>query len=194
MHWLLALARLTVTDPQSAAAYLLSRQPDRKTLLQIAALVSLLGVLAESVLVLAASSGDGSAALVGSPIMLAVILFMMLMLSSLLVFIIGAMFGGVGSFDQALFLSVWLQFLMVLVQIVTIPFAAAVGGIPDLMTFVIYLFLTWTLINFIAVLHGFTSLWKIFAGFIATSLVASLVILLVLGMIGLSLEGGMTNV
>ncbi|MBZ0129520.1 MAG: hypothetical protein K8F59_10420 [Rhodobacteraceae bacterium] len=194
MHWLLALARLTVTDPQSAAAYLLSRLPDRRILLQIAVLVSLLGVLAEAVLVAVVSQGEGTAVLAGSPILLAVILFMMLMLSSLLVYIVGGMFGGTGSFDSALLLSVWLQFLMVLVQVVTIPFAAIVGGIPELMTFGIYLFLTWALINFIAVLHGFTSLWKVFAGFIATSLAASLVILLVLGMIGLSLEGGVPNV
>ena len=77
--------------------------------------------------------------------------------------------GGTGSFEEAVLLMAWLQFIMICVQAVqavallVLPPLAGLIGIAGL-----FLFL-WLLTNFVAVLHGFSSLIKVFLMILASA-------------------------
>lgn len=80
---------------------------------------------------------------------------------------LGRFFGGTGSFRDALLLVVWIEFVLVLGQLLELlimvffPLVSLIGtlGLLGLMF--------WLLIQFTAALHGFTDLMKVGAGVIA---------------------------
>jgi hypothetical protein len=84
---------------------------------------------------------------------------------------------------------IWLQFFMLLAQAILVAVAIIAPTLAGLLNTASYVYFIWLMVNFIAVLHGFRSLWAVFAGLIATMFALSFVILFVLGVIGLSVEG-----
>jgi hypothetical protein len=97
----------------------------------------------------------------------------------------GRMRGGTGTFPDALILMVWLQFILLCVQMVQVlagivlPLAADLIGLAGLGL------LLWLLTNFVAELHGFRSLIAVFAGVVAGAFAflfaAAVLLTLVLG-------------
>ena len=74
--------------------------------------------------------------------------------------------GGTGSFPDTLLAMVWLQFLMLglqVIQLVLMVLFPPLAAIVNLAGFAIFL---WLLTNFIAELHGFRSLLAVFGGII----------------------------
>ncbi len=191
MQQIKALVRLTLADPRGAAAALLSTTPLRDLLLQLAVIVVIFGVILTwtTAVLIPGPSNPFVDALLGNPILFAVIQLMTLMLSVLAILVIGRVFGGIGSFEQTLFIMIWLQFFMLLAQAVLVAVAIIAPTLAGLLNTASYVYFIWLMVNFIAVLHGFRSLWAVFAGLIATMFALSFVILFVLGVIGLSVEG-----
>ncbi len=188
---LIALVRLTFADPRAAGAALLSNIPDRNTLLLAAAFVSVLGVMFSWVFIQFSTGTANPLAenMVNNPILFAVAQFMVLIISVMFIHIIGRAFGGIGSFDQSLVLSVWLQFYMMLIQAVLVFVAIISVSLTSILNIGAYVYFVWLLVNFIAILHGFRSLWKVFAGLVATSFAFSSLVLMLLGMLGIAVEG-----
>ncbi len=104
----------------------------------------------------------------------------------------GKGFGGTGSFEETMLLITWLQFILVCLQVaqtlalVLLPPFAGMIGIGALVLFF------WLLVNFVAVLHGFTSLGLVFVGIILSFFGVGFGLALILTMIGLT--PGVTNV
>jgi hypothetical protein len=96
---------------------------------------------------------------------------------------IGRLFGGRGQFDDALILMVWLQFVMLCVQVVQLVVQVLMPPFADLIGLLGLGMLMWLMVNFIAELHGFASLIRVFIGTVLSIIVlgfAAVMLLIVL--------------
>jgi hypothetical protein len=87
---------------------------------------------------------------------------------------VGQVFGGKGTFRNALLLFVWLEFLVVLigiVQTIALFVLPLVGVAITVLTFALFL---WIQVQFIKALHGFSNGWLVFLGMIGTLLASVL--------------------
>jgi len=181
------LVRMTLAEPRSAAKYLLKNAPDRSATLELA-----VAVIASSTILSSLVSplfGDPGiplvAALIQNPLLFAVIDFMALMISVIATHIVGRMFGGAGSFDHAFILVVWLQVLMLIFQAAVLLVMAVSPSLANTLTVIANFYLIWLFVNFVMILHRFNSRFKIFLGFIATSVALSFIMIILLTMFGL---------
>ena len=95
---------------------------------------------------------------------------------------IGRAFGGVGSLADAFLVVIWLQLIMLFVQLaqlLALILAPPLAGLLGLAGFVLFL---WLLVNFIAELHGFRSLGAILAAVVVTFFLAAFVVAILLGL------------
>jgi hypothetical protein len=111
-----------------------------------------------------------------SPVRTAILQWAVLLISVHAIHKIGRWRGGRGSLNGAVVLVAWLQFILLCVQIAQLVTQALVPFLSDLLgIFGLVLFL-WLLTNFVAELHGFTSLPLTFLGILATIFTASIVL------------------
>ncbi len=184
-----ALARLTLSDPRAAARALMNDTAAQARAVELAGLVVIIGV-AFSYLLSVLLPGPTVAVLdtmLSRPLLYALIQFMLLMVSVLAIFMIGRLFGGTGSFEQTLLLSVWLQFYMLVVQVAAVGVVLLVPGLSGLLNIAILIYFLWLTVNFIAELHGFRSLWKILAGLLGTAFALAVLASLILSLLGVGL-------
>ena len=98
-----------------------------------------------------------------------------------LVTIGGRAFGGRGQFFGALTLAVWLEFVLILLQLVQLvvmvvfPFFSVLVGFAGMVLFL------WLLTNFTAELHGFRSLPAVFFGIVAGFLLTGIAVVTAFG-------------
>jgi hypothetical protein len=187
------LLALTVRDPAEAARLLLSLNLSRGVLWQALALVTIV-----SVLVVALSPGpmpdaataEGTDALFLSPFAYATILGASLVMLVFALHFTGAALGGTGSFAGTLTLVTWLEVLATAIrvaQVVTLLVAPMLAGIVSIAGLVL---LFWTLVNFIRVLHGFSTLGRAVLTLLLAIAGMSVGLMLILGLIGVGVAGG----
>jgi hypothetical protein len=181
---ILALARVMLTDPRGATRAILTIPVGRAQLIEAAILVAVLAVFVSRVatLVHPPSPDDPLAGLVTSPFLMGIVQFVLLIVVAIGTFLIGRAFGGTGSFHASIQAMVWLNFVVVLIELVELPlyiFGLWIVAPVNLATMV---FAIWLSVNAIAELHGFQSLMKVLAGMIGSVFVVSFVILMVLGL------------
>ncbi|MCV2873076.1 YIP1 family protein [Defluviimonas sp. WL0050] len=99
---------------------------------------------------------------------------------------IGRIFGGTGSFADALLLIVWLEFMLVLAQAVQLVALVLVPPVGMLIAFVAIGLLIWLLVQFTAALHGFTNLALVVLGMVVSFLVIITILSMVLIMFGVA--------
>ena len=97
--------------------------------------------------------------------------------------------GGRGTMAEAISLVAWLQFVMLVLQIVTLLAQVLVPPLAGVLALAEIVVFFWLLVNFVAELHGFKSLVATFAGVLAGMclLLLALAIILVpfIGQIGM---------
>ena len=124
-----------------------------------------------------------------SPIMLAVMQAAFTLLGAATITIIGARFGGKGEFGEVLVVMVWMQILLVVVQAVQ-TFAgiilAPLAGLVGLASVGLFF---WLLTNFVAEVHGFRHLWRVFFGLVVGLMAFGLALFAVLVALMASLGG-----
>jgi len=181
LRFLLHLARETVADPRSGAAEVLRLAPPRPAVWLAFALMIVVSLfLGEAVGLLVGLPEDGP--LTGrSPIALGLIQGAFLFLIVHAITHIGRLFGGTGGFDGALVLMTWLQFIFLLVQL---PPLAGLITIAALGLFF------WLLVNFIAVLHGFTSTLQVFVMTMLSFVGLIFILSVVLSILGVTFDTG----
>ena len=102
---------------------------------------------------------------------------------------IGQALGGLGGFNDAIVAVTWLQFIMVLIQVaqtVLILISPAVSGMLGIFGIGVFFYL---LTYFIAAIHGFTSLARVFMMIIATLFGLSFVLTILLAVVGINVAG-----
>lgn len=181
----IALARLSVADPEKGAAAVVALNPPLQARWMLMAFAVLSGVVLAYLLpALGGTLGQAPApmlavALQGGANVLAVALIAR----------VGRAFGGQGRFEDALLLVGWLQLLMVgaqLLQVVVLIVLPPLAGL--VMVAAIALFF-WLLSGFICGLHGFKSRFTVLMGVFGTLFAVAFVVSFVLILLGIELPG-----
>jgi len=186
---LLRMARDTVTNPREGAETVLSLGLPRQALwLSFALVVVLSMILGDILYLMAGVSQDGplTGPLVGSPVVMGLLQAALLFLMAHAITRIGRAFGGNGRFEEALTLVVWLQFIFLCVQVVQLAAVLVVPPIAGLITILALGLFLWLLVNFIATVHGFTSLGMVFVMTILSGFGIVFVLSLILTMLGIT--------
>ncbi|NRB00270.1 MAG: YIP1 family protein [Rhodobacteraceae bacterium] len=183
----------TVRQPREGAEAVLAIGIPRNILWELLFLVVVLSVLLGHLtnLLVAAQNGVQLEGLLFNPFALGAIQLALLVSLVLGIFFVGRGMGGTGSLDEAILLVSWLQMIMVALQVVQTallfllpPFAGLVG-IAGLLLFL------WLLTHFVAVLHGFQSLGKVFGMLIAGFVGFAVLLSIVLNVLGIDVAGVM---
>lgn len=105
---------------------------------------------------------DAEAVVSPNPIALGFAQFAILLVAVFLIHRVGRMMGGRGDFAGAILAVAWLQFVLTCFQIVqtAVIVVSPILGLPIFVAGLVVFF--WLLTSFIAELHGFTSLGRVF--------------------------------
>ncbi len=186
LNALLAMAWRTVRNAREGAEEILSLGVPREALWTALALVVVVSTLLTQATALLLT---GEARMPGLPIGPTAAGFIQLLILVGMVFAIfwiGRAMGGTGSFEEAVLLVAWLQFIMVCLQVlqtVAIFVMPPLTGLIGIFGFVLFL---WLLTNFIAVLHGFTSLAQVFLMIIVSAVGIAFGLSIILTLIGVA--------
>jgi hypothetical protein len=189
---LLRMARDTVSNPREGAETVLALGLPKQALWLAFALVVVLSMLLGDLLYLLAGLPEDGALtgpIVGSPITAGLLQGAFLFLMAHAITHIGRMFGGMGRFEEALALVVWLQFIFICVQVLQLAAVLIVPPMAAIITLLAVGLFFWLLVNFIATLHGFTSLGMIFVMTILSGFTILFVLSLILTLLGVTFEG-----
>jgi hypothetical protein len=174
----LALAQLSLNDSRAAVRALLRLGvplPARTLgLVLIAVLSALLWHL--GFLILPGEVDPMTAYMSASPLRSAALQWLILSVTVLLVFRIGKAFGGTGSLSDTLLVLVWLQVIMLAVQLVQLVALIVLPSLVGLLSLAGLGLFVWLLTGFVAELHGFRSRWLVFAGIIGSTFAVALVL------------------
>ena len=169
----LKAARYTVREPRAAARWVLQLGlpvPARWTALALMAVLSTLLVMLDLQIIGAPGDPMLQAAL-ANPMSLAAVQMLILALSAWLMARIGQIFGGTGQFSDAVMLVVWMQAVLLVLQVAQILAALVSLPLSEVVAFAGFAISMWLMTNFVAELHGFTSLTRVFLGILGSGLV-----------------------
>lgn len=194
---LVQMAIETLRAPRKSAERILAFDMDRNQLWLAVALVAVVSVLANN-LTLAFVPDEmvnAGGPLPQSPFLLTLVIWGLLCVSVFCTHYIGRAFDGTGTMEGALLTTVWMQIVLLFLQVAQIalfivsPIFAILFGYVGA-AYVFYIFL-----NFVLVLHGFKSLGMVFTGALVSMIGIlfgiSLLIGLIAGLFGLEIA---TNV
>ncbi len=186
---LLKLARDTVSNPQEGATTILSFAPARQAIWLMFALVIVLSLLMRELVGLFTdfpTDGPIMGPMQDSPLVLGLVMAGFLFITIHAVHRVGNFFGGTGSFEEAALLVIWLQFILICVQVIQIATLFILPPLAGLITIVAIALYIWLLVNFIAVLHGFTSLGMVFVTTLMSAFALLFLFSVVLAVLGLA--------
>lgn len=98
---------------------------------------------------------------------------------------VGQRFGGRGSFADALLLAVWMEFILLCVQVVQVALMLLFPLSAQILGLLAFGLLLWLVVRFTAELHGFTSLPAVAVGALATLFVSALVAGILMTLLGI---------
>ncbi|NKX46084.1 Yip1 family protein [Roseicyclus persicicus] len=186
---LLRMARDTVSNPREGAETVLALGLPRQALWLAFALVIVLSMILGDLLYMLADL-PADEALTGplgaSPVVMGLLQAGFLYLMAHAMARIGQAFGGTGRFEEALALVIWLQFIFLCVQVVQLVAVLVVPPVAGLITLLAMGLFLWLLVNFVATLHGFTSLGMVFVMTLLSAFAILFLLSLVLTMLGLT--------
>lgn len=177
-----ALLRDTLRDPRSAARQILLMGVPLQARWMALVLMAVGSALLTHIGMAMMMSADemGAAFAMPSPVATAMTQLMVLVLSAALATTVGRWRGGTGRFADALLLIVWLQFVLLALQVLQMVLLLL---LPPLGMFVGYAsvgIFFWLLTCFVAELHGFRSLGLTFLGVILTVIGAAFLMALLI--------------
>lgn len=185
-----SLIRLSLTDPDQAARALVGlRLPAQARWLAVA-LAAVLTVTLAQLTILALPGADLSrmGQVLHHPLTGFIFQAGSILLIALAMAQVGRLFGGQGGFGDALVLTAWIEFMMVILGAVQLVLALTVPFLAILALLVaIALFMT-LLVRFTAVLHGFTNRWLVLAGIVGTFVAASFALAIFASLAGIAPE------
>lgn len=174
--------------PRGAAQQVLALDLPQHVLLLAAAATSCVGILAVY-LALVVSPGPVdpvSAMLLANPLLGAVVQFLVLLAVVGLTARVGAIFKGTGDLQGALALVVWLNVMMLILQMVQLAAMLALPVLVPIIWLVTLFWALWAFANFVAELHGFGNPFLVLGGVLVTLVVLLFGISILLAILGIS--------
>lgn len=186
------LVRQTMRNPDGAARWLIAQGwPMQVRWMALVLAVSVSGVMAYlSTLLFPMPEGEGAPVfMIGQqPLVLAGLQLGAIVIGAGLMTGVGRIFGGQGRFEDALILTVWIEVMLLIVQlgqIVLLLVLPPLAGILGIMAIALFLWLT---VQFTKALHGFTSGPKVLLVMFGTLLVMGFVLSFFMAALGLMPE------
>ena len=181
------LIGLTLSDPKLAARQLMAMNLPAEVRWLGLVLVAVLTILVMrlTLLVLPADGMSPFGLLLSDPVTGFAVQVGSILLVSAAMTGVGRVFGGRGRFQNALLLMVWTEFLLAIlaglqfVLLLILPLAGVILAFLAVGLFV------WLIVQFAAALHGFTNLWAVLAGMIATFCLLVIATALILAFLGI---------
>lgn len=185
-----SLLGLTMRSPRDAAEAILRMDYPMPTRWALAVLVvALSGILSwvTAAMFPLPVEGEGSPYLwiVQQPLLVSALQLGALVLSAGLMSAVGRLFGGQGSFEDALILLVWVEAMLLMIQlarVVILPFMPGLAGILGVVAAGMFFYLT---VQFTKVLHGFHSGWKVLLVMVGTMFVLAFLLSFIAAAFGL---------
>lgn len=162
------LARQTLRDPRGGVRWLLVLGLPMEARWLALLLVTVLAVIVTrlSLMAMPVAGDPGVIALVADPLVGVPVQAISLVVAAAAIAGIGRLFGGRGTFADALLVVAWVEFLMTLAQageLVVMFLVPPLGAVLVLAVLALFL---WIVVNAIAELHGARSLLKVFLGLV----------------------------
>ena len=184
-----ALIGLSFRDPAGAATVLLRQGwPIQARWMALIAAVSISAMLAwlAAALFAAPVQEDAQVVLLSQqPLVLAGMQLMAIVLAAGLMSGVGRMFGGQGRFEDALLLTVWIEVLLLVVQVVQLVLSLVLPSVAGLLGIAAMGLFLWLTVQFTKVLHGFRSTPKVAIGLIGTALAAGFILSIIAAAFGI---------
>ena len=186
---LIGLAGRTVSQPREVATAVLSFGADRRTLWMALGLVVAVGVLlGEAVQAVMPPPPEDVEVVYIPPLLFAAVLYAFTAAFAWLLAELGRRLGGPGRFDEALALIVFLQFALLLAEVVQILLVFVAPPLAAFWFLGILVLAFWVNIQFVDVLHGYGSLLKSFGVIVAATTLMAITLLTLLTLSGVGLE------
>lgn len=172
---LIAAVRLTLRDPRGAARIIIGmRLPGSVGWAAMTLMVVASALLSSvSAMIFPMDLPPELTAMFSSPFRLAEAQAIVLGVGLMLIHGVGRMFGGTGRFSDALLLMAWMEALLILLQVLQMVAMLLLPPLASMLGFLGIAVFVWLLVNFVAKLHGFGSLLKVFLAFVGTILAIS---------------------
>ncbi|MBK1634570.1 YIP1 family protein [Rhodovulum adriaticum] len=192
----LQLASQTVRDPREGARRVLSLRVPEGLLWQALVLVVVVSVLLTSLgeLLVPAPVDPLVPVFAANPMFTAVVQGGLLVVTVYAIHFIGRAMGGKGDFAGALALTVWLQFIMTLLQVAQTVFLLVLPPVAGLIGVLGIGLFFWLLSNFVTVLHGFTSAVGTFFGILVSMVAIVFAVSILMSLLGITLQGALPDV
>lgn len=187
--FLTELLRQSLRDPRAAARRIMAIDMPSSVRWEALALVVILSALVRQISILMMTGELTAPGLLGTPLQSVAIQGAVLLVMVQAIYHVGRALGGTGGFGQTLTLVSWLQCVMIgvqVAQVVALTIIPPLAGLIGIAGMVLFL---WLLTNFIAELHGFPSLGRVFAMILATAFALAFVVALVMGILGIQPPG-----
>ena len=186
-------AILTVRDPKAGLGSVMAYRLGNRELAEAAALVSILGAIIAALMLAftPADSDDVMLTPARSPMVLALFQIATIFVSAYLLYFVGRLFGGDGTFGACLTASIWLQVILLLVQILQLVLMFIIPFLATLAYLAAILLVVYLSVSFVKEVHGFRSLFAVSAGVIGTMFVLAMVIAFLMAMFGIVPQQGL---
>lgn len=131
---------------------------------------ALLAWAAAQIFPLPEGQDDGVLSLTAQPMVMAGIQMGAIVLAAGLMASVGRMFGGEGRFEDALLLTVWIEVVLLLVQVAQLVVSLILPALAGILGIVAVAVFLWLTVHFTKALHGFRSGARVVLGLFATAL------------------------
>lgn len=174
--------------PRDEARWIMSIDLPRASRWQALLLIVVISViLAQISMVLVPMQGDViMAPLMMNPVMAGIIQMSLLVLMVFATYWIGRAMGGTGGFGNTILVVAWIQFVMVCLQVIQTVSMVLIPPLAGMISVVGFVLFFWLLTNFIAELHGFQSLGRVFLMILLSMFGFAFGLSLILTLIGVS--------
>jgi len=184
---LVAHAIRTLRNPREGARLVMAQNFPASLLWQmLAVVVALSVVLGQGAMLLLVDPAEFAGSLLFRPALMAGLQLGVLVATVFAIHVIGRRMGGVGRFEDALALMVWLQFIMICLQVVQVVLMLVAPPLADMLGLVGFVLFLWLLTSFIAQMHGFQSLVMVFVMILISAMGLVIALSVVLSMFGIT--------
>lgn len=98
---------------------------------------------------------------------------------------VGRLFGGQGRFEDALLLTVWIEAVLLVIQLLQLVVVLVFPALASILGMIAIMLFFWLTVQFTKELHGFRNGAKVFVGLIATAFVLGFVLSIMAAAFGL---------
>lgn len=183
-----ALVVLTFRNPEAAAKALLAwgwPVPARWMALLIAVSVSAMLAWLSSQLFPLPEGAPSVLSVTAQPMAMAGVQLVAVVAAAALMAGVGRLFGGQGRFEDALLLTIWIEVVLLLVQLAQIAASLVLPPLSGFLGIIAIAVFLWLTVQFTKALHGFRSSGRVLLGIIATAFLAGFVLSLIVAALGL---------